>query len=115
MVMGENKKRTLRNYTTQSGRIPFLDWLGTLKEPLVRHRIRRRLDRVELGNYGDYKILVEGVCELRLDFGPGYRIYFAEEGDVIVILLCGGDKSTQVKDIKTARNYWKELLERGHE
>lgn len=113
--MKENKKRNLRNYKTQSGKIPFLDWLNSIKDPVVRHRIRRRLDRVELGNLGDYKILEEGVCELRLDFGPGFRIYFAEEGDVIVILLCGGDKSTQEKDIKTAKKYWKELLERSHE
>lgn len=113
--MKENKKRSLRNYKTQSGKTPFLDWLNTIKDPVVRHRIRRRLDRVELGNFGDYKILDEGVCELRLDFGPGFRVYFAEEGDVIVILLCGGDKSTQEKDIKTAKKYWKELLERSHE
>lgn len=113
--MKENKKRNLRNYKTPSGKIPFLDWLNAIKDPVVRHRIRRRLDRVELGNFGDYKILDEDVCELRLDFGPGFRIYFAEEGDVIVILLCGGDKSTQEKDIKTAKKYWKELLERSHE
>lgn len=113
--MKENKKRILRNYKTQSGKIPFLDWLKTIKDPIVRHRIRRRLDRVELGNFGDYKILDGDVCELRLDFGPGFRIYFAETGDVIVILLCGGDKSTQEKDIKTAKKYWKELLERSHE
>jgi putative addiction module killer protein len=113
--MEENKKRNLRNYKTQSGKIPFLDWFNSIKDPVVRHWIRRRLDRVELGNFGDYKILEEGVCELRLDFGPGFRIYFAEEGEVIVILLCGGDKSTQEKDIKTAKKYWKELLERSHE
>lgn len=113
--MKENKKRTLRNYITQSGKIPFLDWFNAIKDPVTRHRIRRRLDRVELGNFGDYKILEEGVCELRLDFGPGFRIYFADEGDMIVILLSGGDKSTQEKDIKTAKKYWKELLERSHE
>lgn len=99
--MKENKKRILRNYKTQSGKIPFLDWLKTIKDPIVRHQIRRLLD--------------SDVCELRLDFGPGFRIYFAEAGDVIVILLCGGDKSTQEKDIKTAKKYWKELLERSHE
>lgn len=113
--MKENKKRILRNYKTQSGKIPFLDWFNTIKDPMVRHRIRRRLDRVEVGNFGDYKILEEGVCELRLDFGPGFRLYFAEQGDAIVILLCGGDKSTQEKDIKTAKKYWKELLEGSHE
>lgn len=78
----------------------------------MRHRIRRRLDRVEMSHYGDYKPLGDGICELKLDFGPGYRIYFAEKDDVIIILLCGGDKSSQVKDIHTAKIYWRELLER---
>ncbi|EHL31558.1 hypothetical protein LDG_6411 [Legionella drancourtii LLAP12] len=69
-----------------------------------------------MGNYGDYKPLGDGVCELKFDFGSGYRIYFAEEeGGVIVILLCGGDKGSQVQDIKTAKMYWQELLERDHE
>jgi putative addiction module killer protein len=62
------------------------------------------LDRVELGNFGDYKILDEGVSDLRLDFGPGFRIYFAEEDEVIVILLCGGNKSTQKKTLRSLKN-----------
>lgn len=81
----------------------------------MRHRIRRRLDRVEIGNYGDYKPLGDGVYELKLHFGSGYRVYFAEYDDIIVILLCGGDKSTQSKDIEIAKTYWKELLERNNE
>ena len=81
----------------------------------MRHRIRRRLDRVEIGNYGDYKSLGDGVYELKLHFGSGYRVYFAEYDDIIVILLCGGDKSTQSKDIEIAKTYWKELLERNNE
>ena len=80
-----------------------------------KDRIQARLDRVEKGNFGDHRPVGEGVWELRFDFGSGYRIYFVEEGDVIVILLCGGDKSSQVKDIKTAKIYWQELLERHHE
>ncbi len=113
--MKETKYRILRNYITPSGAAPFVDWMNSLKDSVTRHRIRARLDRVEMGNLGDYKPLGDGICELRLDFGSGYRIYFAEEGDVIVILLCGGDKSSQVKDIKTAKMYWQELLERDHE
>jgi putative addiction module killer protein len=73
------------------------------------------LDRVEIGNYGDYKALGDGVYELKLHFGSGYRVYFAEDGDIIVILLCGGDKSSQSKDIEVAKAYWKELLERNNE
>jgi putative addiction module killer protein len=113
--MKETKYRILRNYITPSGIVPFLDWINSLKDPVTRHRIRTRLDRVEMGNFGDYKPLGDGICELKLDFGSGFRIYFAEEGDVIVILLCGGNKSSQVKDIKTAKMYWQELLERDHE
>lgn len=79
----------------------------------MRARIRRRLDRLELGNYGDYKSLTGGINELRLDFGKGYRIYFAEQDGLIIILLCGGDKSTQKKDIQKARDFWHELQERS--
>ena len=73
------------------------------------------MDRVEIGNYGDYKPLGDGVYELKLHFGSGYRVYFAEDGYIIVILLCGGDKSSQSKDIEVAKAYWKELLERNNE
>ena len=73
------------------------------------------MDRVEVGNYGDYKPLGDGVYELKLHFGSGYRVYFAEYDNIIVILLCGGDKSTQSKDIEIAKTYWKELLERNNE
>ena len=99
----------------RSGTIPFEEWMTGLKDPVTRHRIQTRLDRVEKGNFGDHRPVGEGVWELRFDFGSGHRIYFVEEGDVIVILLCGGDKSSQVKDIKTAKIYWQELLERNHE
>ncbi len=113
--MKEIKDRILRNYITPSGAVPFEEWISGLKDPVTRHRIKTRLDRVEKGNFGDHRSVGEGVLELRFDFGPGHRIYFVEEADVIVILLCGGDKSSQVKDIKTAKIYWQELLERNHE
>jgi putative addiction module killer protein len=110
--MKVNKQRILRNYKTLSGTVPFVDWMNSIKDPVTRLRIRRRLDRVELGNLGDYKSLGDGISELKLPFGCGYRIYFAEDGDVIIILLSGGDKSSQVKDIATAKTYWRELLGR---
>jgi putative addiction module killer protein len=113
--MKETKHRILRNYVTASGKVPFEEWINSLKDSVARHRIRTRLDRVEKGNFGVYRSVGDEVFELKLDFGPGYRIYFAEEGDVLVILLCGGDKSTQVKDINTAKKYWQELLERDYE
>ena len=71
-----------------------------------------RLDRLEKGNFGDCKPVGEGVLELRLDFGPGYRVYFAEESATIVLLLIGGDKSTQIKDIRTAKTHWQEYRKR---
>src|SRR5690348_4435866 len=95
--------RILRNYVMLSGRIPFLEWLDSLKDPITRLRIRRRLDRLEVGNLGDYKPVGCGVLELRLTFGSGYRIYFVEQDDTIIILLCGGDKNTQSKDIELAK------------
>lgn len=113
--MKEIKHRILRNYKAVKGSVPFVDWLDALNDSVARQCIRRRLDRVEIGNLGNYRPVGDGVYELKFDFGPGYRIYFAEEAEVLVILLCGGDKSSQVKDIKTAKMYWQELLERSHE
>jgi putative addiction module killer protein len=104
--------KILRYYTTISGKIPFLDWMKSIKDSTVRYRIRTRMDRVEIGHYGEYRVLSDGVCELKIDIGPGYRIYFAEQNNNIIILLCGGDKRHQTKDIRTAKMYWKELLER---
>jgi len=99
-------------YTTKVGQQPFVEWLESLKDKIGRYRIKERLDRIALGNLGDYKYLSEGVSEFRLDFGPGYRVYFGEEGDKILILLCGGNKSTQKKDIRKAITYWKDYLSR---
>ena len=66
--------------------------------------------KVESGNYGDCRSVKDGVFELRLTFGPGYRVYFGEDGDTVVVILCGGDKSSQAHDIEKAKAYWKEYL-----
>jgi putative addiction module killer protein len=68
--------------------------------------IRKRLNRVRLGNLGDIEAVGGGVKELKIHFGPGYRVYFAEDGKTVVVLLCGGDKSSQAEDIRRAREYW---------
>jgi len=81
----------------------FLKWRTRLKDERARAVIASRLDRLAFGNAGDMKPVGNGVSELRIDFGPGYRIYFARRGKTVIILLCGGDKSTQAKDIETAK------------
>jgi len=104
----EAHPRELRVYETPSGTYPFDDWLDGLRDAKGRARIQTRLDRLEQGNFGDCEPVGEGVFELRMDFGPGYRAYFAEDGPKIVLLLIGGDKSTQTKDIKAAKAYWQQ-------
>ncbi len=100
-------------YQDSTGNEPFTKWLKNLKDPTTRRRILKRLYRVENGNYGDYKNLGDGVNELRFFFGAGYRVYFGEDGETIVILLCGGDKDSQTKDIENAKIYWKEYKQNG--
>lgn len=73
--------------------------------------MRARLNRIRLGNFGDCKSVGSGVEELRIDFGPGYRVYYAREGSLVVVLLGGGSKRTQRRDILTAQKYWKEYLD----
>jgi putative addiction module killer protein len=104
--------REIKAYTTQTGKIPFEDWLDSLKSPQVIARILLRIDRLQQGNVGDYKVIDDAICELRLSFGAGYRVYFAQQDKTIVILLCGGDKSSQQQDIKTAKKYWSDYRSR---
>jgi len=104
---------SLRIYATVDGRRPFAEWLGSLKDQRGRRAIKSRLDRVELGNFGDCRSLGGGLNELRVHFGPGYRVYYGQEGQRIVLLLCGGDKTTQDKDIAKARAYWQDYWSRS--
>ncbi len=91
-------EKTIISYKTQDNEEPFTNWLYSLKDKISQKRILVRLKRVEQGNYGDYKRF-SGILELRFDFGKGYRVYCGEDGHAFVILLVGGDKSTQEKDI----------------
>jgi putative addiction module killer protein len=97
-------------YADANGKEPFTDWLYGLRDSMGRKRILARLVRLGHGNYGDCEPVGEGVSELRLFFGPGYRVYFGEDADDIVILLCGGDKGSQSQDISQAKAYWQEYL-----
>ncbi len=85
-------------YTTET----FDNWFVALRDKQAIRRIQARIDRAEDGNFGDCEPVGEGVSEMRIHYGPGYRVYFAQRGMEVVILLAGGDKSTQSKDIKTA-------------
>ncbi len=105
------KKKNLKIYQDSNGKEPFVDWLESLKDRKSRSRIITRLDRLEVGNPGDFRHIDGGVFELRLHFGPGYRVYYGEDGPLMVILLIGGDKSTQERDIKKAMSFWKNYKE----
>jgi putative addiction module killer protein len=80
----------------------FVKWLNGLRDDMAVARIANRIDRLAAGNLGDVKSVGEGVSELRINYGPGYRLYFTKRGKAIVLLLCGGDKGTQARDIKRA-------------
>jgi len=96
----------LEYYVTIKGKKPFKEWLDGLKDVTARAKIRVRLDRVRLGNMGDARSVGEGVSELKVDYGPGYRIYFSREGNRIILLLLGGVKASQDKDIIKAQEFY---------
>ena len=110
--MHNTHPREIEFYRTQNGRTPFTEWLETLRDRKTQTTIRGRLTRLELGNLGDFRSVGEGVNELRIHYGPGYRIYFAEAANTIILLLCGGDKSSQQGDVERAKRYWQDYKER---
>ena len=95
-------------YEDENGNRPYEKWFQKLKDNRAKYRIVVRLAQVAEGYFGDVKSVGQGVKELRFFFGPGYRIYFAEKGNTIVLLLCGGDKGSQRRDIQLAQTYWQE-------
>lgn len=99
----------VREYLTADGRSPFRDWLDGL-DLSFRARVQARVLRFELGNLGDHKAVGGGVWEARLPFGAGYRIYFGKAEQAVILLLLGGDKATQRRDVRVAREYWAEYL-----
>jgi putative addiction module killer protein len=108
----EVKERSIKTYEQADGKKPFEEWLNDLKDGLSRARIRSRLDKVATGNFGDFRSVGDGVSELRFTFGPGFRVYYALKDEVIVVLLIGGDKSSQEKDIEKAKELWNDYKER---
>lgn len=102
------------DYLTEGGADPFLDWVRGLPDRQARARVMVRVQRMASGNFGDYKQLSEGVCELRIDYGPGYRVYYARAGSKLLLLLAGGDKRKQQADIETAVAYLRDWKRRTH-
>jgi len=98
-------------FRAPDGRVPFEEWLDDLDDKRAVARILARLARVRQGNLGDCKSVGDGVNELRVDYGPGYRVYFGQKERTLVVLLCGGDKRTQDRDIRLAKQYWREFKE----
>ena len=90
----------------QTGKEPAREWLESLRDPTAQSRIYVRIARAENGNFGDHRSVGEGVMELRIPVGPGYRLYYALDGVEIILLLMAGDKSTQSKDIELAKRNW---------
>lgn|SRR5690554_3764411 len=103
----------LRHYLTTTGQDPYQLWLDGLRDRMAKARITMRVNRLAAGAFGDCKPVGEGVWELRMHYGPGYRVYYAMEGKKIVLLLAGGDKSTQSADIEKAIGYWNDFKRRS--
>ncbi len=105
----------IRHYVSRAGKDVFDDWLSQLADARAQAKIVSRINRLAAGNFGDCRPLRQGVSELRIDWGPGYRVYYAMLGRVCVLLLSGGDKRKQSSDIDRALDYLKDYKERtGH-
>lgn len=102
----------LLRYQREDGREPFTEWLDAVRDKVAQVRIRVRLRQVQAGNFGDSEPVGEGVIELRVHVGAGYRVYCGRYGKAVVILLCGGDKGSQMADIKRAKALWSEWKRR---
>ncbi len=98
--------RDVQEYQREDGTLPFSKWFRSLKDQQARTKVAKILNRMESGILGDYKFVGEGVFECRIHYGPGYRIYFGLQGEEVILLLCGGDKSSQQSDIHQAKDYW---------
>lgn len=103
----------IRRYQPLSGKVPVSEWLGGMRDLRARAQIEIRLKRLAIGNFGDCKSVGEGVLELRIDVGAGYRLYCARHGEMLMVLLCGGQKGSQQEDIKRAKDYWADWKRRN--
>jgi putative addiction module killer protein len=102
----------IRHYLTASNKNVFMDWLDSLRDARAEARVAARVARLAAGSFGDCKPLRDGVWELRIDWGPGYRVYYAMLDRTRVLLLCGGDKRKQSADVNRAIEYWEDYQRR---
>lgn len=107
--------RIERYLTAVGGRDPFGEWLDHLRDNCAKVAVLRRINRISQGNLGDHRFCRDGVWEIRVDTGTGYRVYYGKSGQQIVLLLCGGDKRTQTADIERAVHYWRDWQRRGND
>ncbi len=103
----------IRHYLTQNEKDVYMEWRRQLRDTRARIAVDRRINRIELGNFGDHRFCRDGVWELRIDVGQGYRVYYAVAGTHVVLLLCGGDKRTQDADINRACEFWADWQRRS--
>lgn len=104
--MPEAHFRNFEIYLTLTGRMPFLLWLEGLKDIQGRAKIKAALDRLMRGNFNRCRNIENGVFELKINHGPGYRVYFGHKDNKVILLLCGGNKTSQKRDIEKAKSYW---------
>ena len=102
----------IRHYLNADEKDLYLDWLKRLRDPIAKVQVVKRINRVEQGNFGDHKFCRDGVWEIRIDVGAGYRVYYGKAKTHIVLLLCSGDKRTQNTDIDRAVEYWQDWQRR---
>ena len=103
----------IRHYLNTDDKDVFLGWLKPLRDSVAKMQIVKRVNRIEQGNFGDIKFCRDGVWEMRIDVGAGYRVYYAQSGSQVILLLCGGDKRTQDADIERAVKYWQDWQRRS--
>jgi len=104
---------TINEYMDETGHSPYAEWLGSLRDKRAKAKIIMQVDRMELGLFGDTQPIGDGLSELRIHYGPGYRVYYGKEKQHVYLVLCGGDKSTQSKDIKRVKAYWQDHKRRN--
>ena len=108
----ESQPKRVLIYEDVNGKAPYSEWLKALRDRRAAAKIDIRIERIKLGNLGFWTSVGEGVGELKIDYGPGYRVYFGQIGTKVIVLLCGGDKKTQAKDIANAKEFWRDFGER---